>query len=209
MEEVVEFYDADYFERGEELGKSLYTNYQWLPEVTIPFCAKIIEFLGIRENETILDLGCAKGFLVKGFRLLHRQAWGIDISEYAISCTPKDIKPYVNLIRSSEELREYYDWVIAKDVFEHISYSQINNLLDNLRIVAKKIFAIIPLGDGKKYVIPDMERDITHIIREDIDWWIRQFESSGFKAVYRSYKVRNIKEKWTAWGKGNGFFILR
>ena len=77
-------YDEDYFERGVETGKSLYSNYRWIPELTIPICAELIMQLKIGPEDTILDFGCAKGFIVKALRLLHREAYGVDISEYAI-----------------------------------------------------------------------------------------------------------------------------
>ena len=52
-------YDADYFLRGKETGKSLYENYRWLPDLTTPMVCSIISHLGIRSGDTILDFGCA------------------------------------------------------------------------------------------------------------------------------------------------------
>ena len=71
-------YNESYFERGLESGLSLYQNYRWIPELTIPMAMTIIDFLGIKRHQTILDFGCAKGFLVKAFRLLYRSAYGVD-----------------------------------------------------------------------------------------------------------------------------------
>lgn len=77
-------YDQSYYEHGIESGISLYSNYRWLPELTIPLAARIIEYLQIGVEDSILDFGCAKGYLIKAFRLLHRNAYGFDISSYAI-----------------------------------------------------------------------------------------------------------------------------
>ncbi len=90
-------YDADYYERGVESGKSCYSNYRWLPELTIPMAMVLIDTLGIRPDQRVLDFGCAKGFVTKALRMLRRDAWGIDISRYALSQAPEDIKPYVSL----------------------------------------------------------------------------------------------------------------
>jgi len=49
-------YDKDYFENGIQTKKSLYENYRWMPELTIPFCSVLIERLNIKEDDTILDL---------------------------------------------------------------------------------------------------------------------------------------------------------
>ncbi len=197
-------YDEAYYERGIETGTSCYSNYRWMPELTIPMAQTMIEYLGIRREESILDFGCAKGYLVKAFRLLHREAFGYDISSYAIRSAPKDVRKY--LLRDYRE--KNYDWVISKDVFEHISYEEIGELVRNISRVAKKMFVIVPLGQKGKYVIPAYELDLTHIIREDLEWWAECFKNNGFSVDEGTYQVKYIKENWSKWKKGNGFFVL-
>ena len=63
-----EVYDADYFLRGKQTGRSLYENYRWLPDLTIPMVAAMIRHLGIKPDDKILDFGCARGYVVKAFR---------------------------------------------------------------------------------------------------------------------------------------------
>ena len=87
-------YDADYFERGIETGKSRYQSYRWMPEATTAMAMAIIDELGIKPFDRVLDFGCAKGYLVRALRILHRQAWGVDISEYAISKVDKEVNGY-------------------------------------------------------------------------------------------------------------------
>lgn len=196
-------YDEDYYERGIETNKSCYSNYHWMPELTIPMAARIVEYLKIREDEKILDFGCAKGYLVKALRLLHREAYGYDISEYALKSVPVDVKEYV-----SNEITNQYDWIISKDVFEHIPYEEIDILLKDLAQKTKKMFVVVPLGEGEKYVVSAYELDSTHIIRENLEWWINKFQENGFQVVEAKYKVKYIKENWAKWEKGNGFFVL-
>ena len=184
-------YDEDYYERGIETNKSCYSNYHWMPELTIPMAARIVEYLKIREDEKILDFGCAKGYLVKALRLLHREAYGYDISEYALKSVPVDVKEYV-----SNEITNQYDWIISKDVFEHIPYEEIDILLKDLAQKTKKMFVVVPLGEGEKYVVSAYELDSTHIIRENLEWWINKFQENGFQVVEAKYKVKYIKENW-------------
>lgn len=206
-------FDEDYYERGIELSISGYSNYRWIPELTIPMCYDIISLLDIKDDETILDFGCAKGYAVKGFRLLHKIAYGVDISEYAISSAPNEIKPYIYKIDPTQPIplqnETKYDYVIAKDVLEHIPYDHIDDVLIKLRNSGKKLFSIIPLGENEKYIIPAYEIDKTHYIRESIDWWESKFINAGFKTIYKDYKAKNIKKNWSKWEKGNGFFILQ
>jgi SAM-dependent methyltransferase len=200
-------YDRDYYECGVESGKSCYNNYRWIPELTIPMCFRMIEYLKISEGNKILDFGCAKGFSVKAFRLLNRECWGYDISEYAINSAPSEITDFLSSDLGSFDVT--FDWVIAKDVLEHISYEQIDDILLQLFLKSKNIFAVVPLGDGHRYNVPAYELDKTHVIRENKSWWIEKFIKAGFNNVSFSYRVPGIKENWKHYKDGNGFFTGR
>lgn len=206
-------FNNDYYERGIESGLSCYSNYRWLPELTIPMCSDIISYLNVGEHETILDFGCAKGYSVKAFRLLHREAYGVDISEYAIQCSHADIKQYLSLIEPNNAIplvnNKLYDWVVAKDVLEHVPYDSIKQTIISIRNATKCAFAIVPLGENGKYIIPEYELDITHQIREPLHWWSNIFNECGFNVASSTYKAKHIKSNWSKWEKGNGFFVLK
>jgi len=202
-------FDFDYYENGVNSGISLYTNYRWMPELTLPMAFRIIEILNITENDKILDFGCAKGFLVKSFRLLYRNCYGVDISEYAIENCDFEVKNFVKKINSLEDITDDYDYIICKDVFEHIEKNELKRIIMNLRKKTKCMFVIVPLGDGKKYIIDSYELDKTHIIRENEKWWTNLFLDCGFTVENFSFKIKGIKENYNKFNNGNGFFILK
>ena len=206
-------YDEDYYERGVESGKSLYSNYRWIPELTIPMCSELISQLKIKETDSVLDFGCAKGYLVKAFRLLHRDAYGVDVSDYAINRSKEDMREYLQRVDPRGPFpvlcdHQQYDWVIAKDVLEHVRYEDIEAVLKQLSLICKNLFIAVPLGDGKKYVVESYELDKTHIIREDLEWWATLLEKY-FTVVSKSYKMNHIKQNYQQYEKGNGFFVLK
>jgi len=206
------YFNKDYYENGISAGLSLYTNYKWMPDLTIPMAFRIIEILNIKESDSVLDFGCAKGYMVKSFRMLYRDAYGVDISDYAISNCDKEVENYLLKIEDTKNISQFnkiFDYTISKDVFEHISYEYIEDTIISLRQYSKCLFAVIPLGDGKKYYIPSYELDKTHIIKEDKDWWIDLFKKCGFKDISFEYKIKGIKENYNKIKQGNGFFILR
>ncbi len=200
-------YDKDYYECGIESGKSCYNNYRWIPELTIPMASRIIEHLKISEDDKVLDYGCAKGFVVKAFRLLGKQCWGYDISEYAIESAPTEVKPWVT--SDIDKVDYSFDWIIAKDVLEHVSYDDIDDVLGWFYNKAPNVFIVVPLGNGSVYNVPAYELDKTHIIRENIDWWTDKIKSVGYDTVNFSYQMLGLKENWNHYKKGNGFFIGR
>jgi len=203
-------FDEKYYESGKSSGKSLYTNYKWLPELTIPLAFRLIEELNIKPYHRVLDFGCAKGFLVKALRLLYRDAYGVDISKYAINKCDESVREYVKEINTAADIDDvWFDFIIAKDVLEHIPHQELLTLLPMFREISNCVFVVVPLGDGNKYIIDSYESDITHIIREDADWWINLFKKCGYSDIHFRYEVDGIKDNYKKFKKGNGFFILK
>ena len=87
-----EFFNEDYYERGAETGKSLYSHYRWIPELTLPMCHHIALYTKLTNKQKILDFGCAKGYTVHGLRMLGYKAFGVDVSEYAVMKAPEETK---------------------------------------------------------------------------------------------------------------------
>jgi SAM-dependent methyltransferase len=214
------FYGEDYFERGVETQVSNYSNYHWEPELTIPMAMTMIDLLGIKRHKSVLDFGCAKGYLVKALRLLYRESWGVDISEYALSKVDPMVKDYCFPVEGTWAKmdskwydRDYYeqgydyDFCIAKDVFEHIPVHELKAILENLKV--KTLFAIIPLGSEGKYFAEVNNFDKSHVICEPADWWIDFIGKAGWVSDFFSYQVEGIKDTYRNIPKAHGFFIHR
>lgn len=203
-------YNKTYFENGVEAGISGYQNYRWLPEQTILMCSAIAKHVNILKSDTILDYGCAKGFLVKGFTELGYNCSGVDISEYAIENSDVSIKEKLKLLKAeciNQEISAMKkDVIICKDVLEHVPYENINDLIKSFYACSSKLFVVVPLAENGRYIIPDYEKDLTHIIREKEQWWKKVFESAGYNVNF-TFKVSGIKDNWSHYQKGNGFFL--
>jgi len=207
-----EFYDKDYYENGIETNKSCYVDYKWMPQMTLELADGIQKYLQLDGDDTILDYGCAKGYLVKAMRMLNINAFGCDISEYAISKVEDDIKEYCHCINTNESifLRDSYNWLMTKDVLEHMKEDDIDDLLTQAHRYVDKMFHIIPLGISEnRFVIPEYHYDLSHIQIQTREWWNNKFEQCGWNITKFDYKVKNIKENWTSkYEEGNGFFVL-
>lgn len=221
MKNLSKLYDKDYFENGPESGKSLYTNYHWLPEQTMGMAASIISYLKLCPvKDEILDYGCAKGFLVKALRLLGYQAYGVDVSGYAIKNCDPFVKDYCSLIKGTLVGDRKFSWILAKDVFEHISEEDIDEVLSAIAKRTSFLFCVIPLGyemqrgdhnstSNSQFVIPEYGQDITHVLIKDDKWWFDKL-SQFFGNVVYTYRVKGVKDKWYDVNPyGNGFFICK
>ena len=208
-------FDRDYFECGVVTGVSRYMNYSWMPELTLRMAHYFVTQLPIARGETVLDFGCAKGFLVKALRLLDVEAFGADISAYAIAEADGAVRADCRLIRGVEDpdlFERAYDWMIAKDVLEHIAEPDLARLLPYAAAHARRMFAILPLAaddDRGGYIVPDYDRDTTHVIAKTAAWWTRLFEAHGWRQDRMTLDFPGCKENWTSrWPEGNGFFVL-
>ena len=208
-------YNADYFERGPVLGISGYMNFSWMPELTIRMAHKFIQLLPIKEGEKVLDIGCAKGFLVKALRILDVDAYGADVSEYAVGHADGDVRDYCWRISGCDDaalFRDQYDWLLAKDVMEHMTEAELSTLLSRARPAVRKMFVAVPLAaddECGRYIIPEYDRDVTHVIRKSFMWWQRIIEAHEWHVDLAAHEFPGCKENWTSrWGEGNGFFVL-
>jgi hypothetical protein len=193
-------FNKDYYEDGVRQHLSGYQEYKWMPTRSIP------EAIDIKNNftfKTCVDYGCAKGFLVHALRILGADAYGEDISEYAINNCHPSVKPYISLPNDKN-----YDLLIAKDILEHVSEENLPDLLRTFTSKAKDFFFVIPLGDNNMFRIREYEVDITHVTKKDEEWWINLFNQNGISISNFSYSLGSVKDKWTStYPYGNGFFI--
>jgi glycosyltransferase involved in cell wall biosynthesis len=108
-------YDAYYFSHG--CGVPYERNEHWLQ-----FFDSIAEKI-TRETQpgSVLDAGCAMGFLVEALRQRDVAAFGVDISEYAIEQVHADIKPYCWVGSVTEPFPQKYDLIVCIEVLEHMT----------------------------------------------------------------------------------------
>ena len=81
-------YGEIYFDGPREYGYGGYRyDGRWQP-----VAKDIVEHFGLKKGDRVLDVGCAKGFLVKDLLALGIDAYGIDVSHYALMhCEPEAI----------------------------------------------------------------------------------------------------------------------
>ena len=224
------WYNEGYYETGQLSGKSLYTNYRWMPEETLVLSHNIMSFMNIKRNQTVLDFGCAKGYLVKALRMFGVDAHGVDLSSYAVSQADDDVRDYVRSIKPIREdtitelftkrntslgddiglANARYDFIVCKDVLEHVPYNQIDTVIRALSYISPNIFVIVPLGNKLKYYIDEYEEDKSHYIREDLAWWHQKFQTLNYSDVHSTKDVQLFKEKWYNINpNGNGLLYVK
>lgn len=205
VQDTASLYNADYYERGTVLGISGYRDYRWIPELTIPMAHFIIRYLHLYPGDKVLDFGAAKGYLVKALRLLGMEAYGYDVSKYAVEHCHEDVRPYMS---RTKYLAAPYQWILAKDVLQHIEEKELLPLLRKWLKYTAGVFVVVPLAHHGAYVIEEYAKDITHRICYSLEEWKDCFEKAGWNVKWSTTRIQGIKDNYATFEDGNGFFTL-
>jgi SAM-dependent methyltransferase len=119
---------------------------------------------------SVLDAGCAFGMLVECLRDLGVDAYGVDISEYALSQARDDIKPYLRQGSLADPFDRRYDLVISIEVLEHLNASDIPQAIKN---IANATDTVVFSST------PDDYREATHISIRPPEQWSADFARHG------------------------------
>ena len=160
-------YNAAYYESY--LGPIPYSRYEgkWLQFFGV-IAEHIVKYIGPKR---VLDAGCAKGFLVEALRDRGVEAYGIDLSEYAISTVRRDIRPYCRVVSLADPISERFDLIVCIEVLEHIPEDTGRLVIANLcRSADDIIFSSSP----------DDYTEVTHINVRPRSYWIALFSEEGF-----------------------------
>ncbi|MFW2438908.1 MAG: class I SAM-dependent methyltransferase [Arenicellales bacterium] len=135
--------------------------------------AAIERFLGIGS---IVDMGCAAGFLVEFCRVRGFEAYGVDISPDAQTFWPKEHLTYYTIGDISDNQLNFVPtrYVSCMEVAEHLRKDQSGALVANLvkHHPEAVLFTAAPLGASK---------DPTHQNEQPYQYWIEHFSSDSYQ----------------------------
>ena len=119
-------FDANYFAHG--CGAPYERNPIWFA-LHNAYAAHIADEI---HPKSVLDAGCAIGLLVEALRNRGIDAWGLDISDYAISQVHPAMRPFCNIGSVAEPLDKRYDLIVCIEVLEHLPQKESERALANL-----------------------------------------------------------------------------
>jgi len=168
---------------------------------------RLIEVLDIKPGDTLLDVGCSRGFCVRALRENGVEAFGYDISQWAIENCDPTVKSYVSLNLGECE----YDFIWSKDTMEHLTPPELKALANTLTARTRKaLLLIVPLAketDGE-YVRPEDNLDVTHVIRWTLKDWFQFLWNPDFRIV-GTYHIDGLKPTSKSAPQSCGFILLR
>lgn len=182
------FYDREYFEgeKGELISASCFKGWFYT------FFSKLYRALCIRlflRPKTVLDVGCGLGNMVYYLRLMGVEAYGVEISKYALKKAHPKIKKYVKyggISRLPFEDKSF-DLVTSFDVLEHIETEKLEKAVKECNRVAKR-YVLHKIFSTENWWIKKFHGpDISHVSVFGKDWWKSFFKKLGLKRSKKSY----------------------
>lgn len=197
-------FDEQYFEYGRNTGYSWYENYSWMPDRSRMEVDAFVRVMRPPAGASVVDFGCAKGFFVRAMVEAEYDAYGIDISQYAIDHCDPVIR---GRLSTPPGKRQRYDYGFVKDVLEHVAYQDIEQTLAFMASICPAWLIIVPMGGRGKYKIPEYEYDRTHIIREGARWWLGHVERYWHVAT-AAFRIAGLKDNWWPIHRTGNLFLV-
>lgn len=125
---------------------------------------------------TALDAGCAMGFLVEALRDRGVEAFGVDISEYALEQVREDIRPYCTLGSVTEPFpHQSYDLIFCIETLEHLPALEAERAVANICSHTNDvIFSSTPIH----------YKEASHLNVQPPEYWAELFARHG---LYRDH----------------------
>jgi GT2 family glycosyltransferase/SAM-dependent methyltransferase len=160
-----ELFDAYYF--AHDCGRPYQRDEDWL-QFFDAIAERIVNDL---QPKTVLDAGCAMGFLVEMLRKRGVEAYGIDISEYAIANVHEDIRPFCWIASVVDPLAQKYDLIVCIEVLEHLKPAEAEKAIANLcQYTTQVLFSSTPSDYG----------EATHFNVRPPSYWAELFARHSF-----------------------------
>lgn len=133
-------YSIDYWDGSRKSG---YGGYKYIPNYLKPLAEKIIKIYKLNNKSKILDVGCGKGFLLYEIKkiLPKISVKGFDISKYAISKSPIEIRKFLKVADAKKKFNyknKQFDFAMSLGCVHNLKIFDIKNFLLEIKRVSKK-----------------------------------------------------------------------
>ncbi len=179
-------FDREFFDGDRRTG---YGGFSYSPRFWQPVVPTFREYFALTAGSSLLDVGCAKGFMLHDFREMIPgiSVAGIDVSRYAIENSMEEVRPFLK-IADARDL-PYPD----KSFSVVISITTVHNFDHQDCILALK--EIERVGRGKSFITVDAYRNEEERLRMHkwnltaktilhVDEWRELFKEANFTGDY-------------------------
>ena len=179
-------FDVEYFDKDRMTG---YGGYSYNPRFWTETVAHIKDFYNLNNDSKILDVGCAKGFMMHDFSLLLPKAEivGVDISTYAIDNCIESMKDGISYANANNLpfQDDYFDLVISINTIHNLPLIDCKEALREISRVSKKdAFIMNDAWRNPKEKDSMLKWNLTALTYMSTDDWKLLFKDVGYEGDY-------------------------
>ena len=179
-------FGRDYFDGDRRHG---YGGYQYHPRFWTDTVRYIRDYYQLPDDAAILDIGCAKGFMLHDFMQLmpHAHCAGIDISEYAIENALDAVKPIVQVgnATSLPYANNNFDLVLAINTIHNLPYEECKQSLREIQRVSRRnAFIMVDAYRTEEQREAMLRWVLTAETMLHVDDWLKLFSDAGYTCDY-------------------------
>jgi 2-polyprenyl-3-methyl-5-hydroxy-6-metoxy-1,4-benzoquinol methylase len=146
-----------------------------------------------------LDAGCAMGILVESLRDRGVEAYGLDVSDYALERVREDVKPYCTNASVVAPLPRRYDLIICIETLEHLAPFDAERAVANICAHTDDVIFSSTPGHFK---------EPTHLNVRPPSYWAELFARHGLERDL-DYDVSGYIAPWAVRFRRQGLSVPR
>jgi ubiquinone/menaquinone biosynthesis C-methylase UbiE len=186
IREVSMQFGKEYFDGDRIYG---YGGYGYHPRFWTDTVKHIKEVYRLPADARVLDVGCAKGFMMHDFKLImpDMEIQGVDISEYAIEHAIDSMKAHVRVADAKDLPFEdgEFDLVLAINVVHNLPQAECVQALQEIQRVTKKdAFVMVDAWRSEEEKVRLQNWVLTAKTYMHVDDWVALFAEAGYRGDY-------------------------
>jgi SAM-dependent methyltransferase len=155
----------------------------------IPIAEDIVNRYNLKEGSKVLDIGCAKGFLVKDLMIVCPgiQVFGIDISEYAIKHCEREVigRLHVGNAKSLPFPDNSFDFALSINTIHNLNRGKCLEAIKEIKRVSPKASYIqVDAYNNEKDKQKFVDWVLTAKTHGTPDFWKKLFLEAGYDGDY-------------------------
>jgi len=179
-------FGKDFFDGDRKNG---YGGFNYMPRFWQPVIPTFQEYWNLTSNSSLLDVGCAKGFMLYDLTLLipNITVSGIDISEYAIDNAVEEIKPFVSVANAKSLPYDdnSFDVVISINTVHNLEREECAKALQEIERVSKgKSFITVDAYRNEEEKRRMFDWNLTAKTIMSVEEWEMFFKEIGYTGDY-------------------------
>ena len=183
---VARKFDVEYYDGDRLTG---YGGYGYSPRFWTDTVAHIVDVYSLSNASKILDIGCAKGYMMYDLSLLIPEAEikGVDISQYAKDHAIEPMKENI-VVSNANNLPfpdDYFDLVIAINTLHNLTKIDcIEAFREIIRVSKKDTFIMNDAWKDDKGKRAMLKWNLTALTYMSCDEWLNFFKEVEYKGDY-------------------------